>query len=77
MSSPEVEQSFRNLVIFYHQELIYIDKGHKASKYFSDSQRKKLVKQGVLEPMYVHRGRRLRLTNKTKMILNSYVSQTI
>jgi hypothetical protein len=77
MSSPEVEQSFRNLVMFYHQELLYIDKGGKASDFFSDPQRKKLIKQGVLERTYVHRGCRLKLTNKTKNILNAYVNQMI
>jgi len=77
VSSPEVEQSFRNLVVFYHQELIYIDKGHKASDFFSDPQRKKLIKQGVLERAYVHRGCRLRLTNKTKNILNAYMNQIL
>jgi hypothetical protein len=77
MASPEVEQSFRNLVMFYHRELIYIDKGQKASDFFSDPQRKKLIKQGVLKREYVHRGCRLRLTDKTKNILNSYVNQMI
>jgi len=77
MSSPEVEQSFRNLVMFYHRELIYIDTGRKASEFFSDLQRKKMVKQGVLEHYYVHRGCRLRLTSKTKNMLNSYMNQII
>ena len=77
MSSPEVEQSFRNLVMFYHKELLYIDKGQKASKYFSDTQRRKMIRQGVLKRVYVHRGCRLRLTDKTKNVLNTYMSQTI
>lgn len=77
MSSPEVEQSFRNLVMFYHKELQYIGKGQKASKYFSDTQRRKMVKQGVLKREFVHRGCRLRLTDKTKNVLNMYMSQTI
>ena len=77
MSSPEVEQSFRNLVMFYHRELIYIEQGRKASEFFSDPQRKKLIKQGVLERIYVHRGCRLKLTNKTKTILNTYMNQMI
>ena len=75
MSSPEVEQSFRNLVTFYHQELIYIDKGRKASSFFSNHQRKKLIKQGVLERNYVYGGCRLKLTNKTKNNLNAYMNQ--
>ena len=77
MSSPEVEQSFRNLVMFYQKELLYIDKGQKASKYFSDPQRKKMLKHGVLKRVYLHRGCRLKLTDKTKNILNAYMSQTI
>ncbi|TFH16366.1 hypothetical protein E4H04_06730 [Candidatus Bathyarchaeota archaeon] len=75
--SYEVEQSFRNLVIFYQKELLYIDKGQKASDYFSDPQRKKLIKQGVLERIYVHRGCRLKLTNKANYVLNSYMTQQI
>ena len=77
MSSPEVEQSFRNLVMFYHRELIYIEQGRKASEFFSDPQRKKMIKQGVLERIYVHRGCRLRLTSKTKNVLNAYMNQVI
>jgi hypothetical protein len=77
MESPEVEQSFRNLVMFYRKELQYIDKGQKSSKYFSDTQRKKMLKQGVLKRVYVHRGCRLRLTDKTKNVLNAYMSQTV
>ncbi len=75
--SYEVEQSFRNIVIFYQKELLYIDKGYKASDFFSDPQRKKLVKTGILEHFYVHRGCRLRLTDKTKNVLNSYMNQLI
>jgi hypothetical protein len=75
--SYEVEQSFRNLVMFYQKELLYIEKGHKASDFFSDPQRKKLVKQGILEHVYVHRGCRLKLTDKTKSVLNSYMNQLI
>ena len=77
MSSYEVEQSFRNIVVFYQKELLYIEKGHKSSKFFSDPQRKKLIKIGVLEPFYVHRGRRLKLTDKTKFVLNSFMAQNI
>jgi hypothetical protein len=75
VSSPEVEQSFRNLVMFYRQELIYIDRGRKASDFFSDPQRQKLVKQGILERFYVHRGCRLRLTDKAKTTLESHSKQ--
>ena len=75
MSSPEVEQSFRNIVMFYRRELIYIDNGRKASDFFSDPQRHKLVKHGILEHFYVHRGCRLRLTDKAKNVLESYSNQ--
>ncbi len=77
MESPEVEQSFRNLVMFYQKELLYIDKGGKASKFFSDPQRKKMLKHGVLKRVYLHRGCRLLLTDRTKNILNSYMSQMV
>lgn len=77
MESPEVEQSFRNLVMFYQKELLYIDKGQMASKYFSDTQRKKMLKHGVLKRVYVHRGCRLRLTDRTKNVLNTYMSQMV
>lgn len=76
MSSPEVEQSFRNLVMFYSQELVQIERGRKASDFFSNHQRKKMVKQGVLKRVYVYGGR-LTLTNKTKNVLNSYMNQAV
>jgi hypothetical protein len=75
MASPEVEQSFRNLVIFYHRELIYIDKGRKSSEFFSDTQRKKLVREGVLERKYGFGGCRLRLTKEAKNILNALMNR--
>ena len=77
MSSPEVEQSFRNLVMFYQKELLYIEKGQKASKYFTDTQRRKMQKYGVLKREYGLPGCRLKLTDRTKIILNAYMSQTI
>ena len=70
MSSFEVEQSFRNIVMFYRKELIHIEKGAKASTYFSETQRKKLRNIGVLEQIY-HKGCRLKLTGKTLDILNT------
>jgi hypothetical protein len=75
MSSYEAEQSFRNLVMYYQKALLYIEKGQKASNFFSDPQRKKLIKAGILEPFYVHRGRRLKLTEKAKYLLNFLMSR--
>ena len=75
MSSPEAERSFRNLVFFYKKELKSIDKGSLASDFFSSPQCQKLVKVGILEYYYVHRGCRVKLTNKTRSILDSYMSQ--
>ena len=75
--SYEVEQSFRNLVVFYQKELLYIEKGRKASDFFSDPQRKKLIKQGVLERVYLHRGCRLKLTKKANIVLSAYMNQQI
>jgi len=71
MSSFEVEQSFRNIVRFYSKELYMISNGYKASKCFSEPQRKKLTKIGVLERVYVHQGCRLKLSDKAKDILLS------
>lgn len=70
MSSFEVEQSFRNIVRFYSKELYMISDGYKASRFFSDPQRRKLRKIGVLEKVYVHRGCRLRLSDKAKNVLS-------
>jgi hypothetical protein len=71
MSSFEVEQSFRNIIRFYSKELHLISNGHKASKCFTEPQRKKLTKIGVLERIYVHQGCRLKLSDKAKDVLFS------
>ena len=70
MSSFEVEQSYRNIVMFYQKELTRINNGKKASIFFSEPQRKKLTKIGVLERVYQHRGCRLQLSEKAIIILN-------
>lgn len=69
MSSPEVEQSFRNLVMFYSKELKLINDGHSPTKFFNDVQRKKLTNVGVLDRIYVHQGCRLILSEKAKTFL--------
>jgi len=69
--SYEVEQSFRNIVRFYAYELYLIDKGNKATSFFSERQRRSLTKIGVFEKTYVHRGCRLKISEKAKAILNS------
>ena len=71
MMSFEVEQSFRNIVRYYAYELYMIDRGHKATRFFNDRQRKSLTKYGVFEKIYVHRGCRLKISEKAKAILNS------
>jgi hypothetical protein len=71
MMSFEVEQSFRNIVRFYAYELYMIDKGYKATRFFNDRQRRSLTKHGVFEKIYVHRGCRLKISDKAKAILNS------
>jgi hypothetical protein len=70
-TSVEVEQSFRNIVMFYSKELKLVDNGSKATLVFNDAQRKKLTKIGIFERVYLHRGCRLTLTEKTRQLLNS------
>jgi len=70
--SYEVEQSFRNIVRFYAYELYMIDNGNKATMYFNEKQRRSLTKNGILEKFYVHRGCRLRITEKAKALLSSF-----
>jgi len=69
LSSPEVEQSFRNIVRFYSKELVMVHSGSKASSVFGEPQRKKLTKIGVFERVYEHQGCRLKLTEKALGIL--------
>ncbi|MCW4051251.1 MAG: hypothetical protein NWE89_16120 [Candidatus Bathyarchaeota archaeon] len=71
MSSPEVEQSFRNIVMFYSKELKQVDAGLKSSVFFNEPQRKKLTKIGVFHRIYIHKGCRLLLSDKAKQVLNS------
>ena len=75
--SYEVEQSFRNLIMYYRTELLYINSGARASDYFSNPQRKKLVKQGVLERVYLQGGCRLKLTKKANNVLSAYMHQQL
>ncbi|MCB2172843.1 hypothetical protein KQH65_08915 [archaeon] len=62
-------QSVTNVVHFYREELIKIDKGEKATEHFNERQRKSLVKQGVLERSYGQGGCRLELTKMTRRIM--------
>ena len=71
MSSAEVEQSFRNIVMFYSKELKLVDNGHKASLVFSDAQRKKMTRIGIFERVYLYRGCRLTVSEKTRQILET------
>jgi len=65
------EISFRNTVHFYREELLKIDRGEKATKVFKDRQRKSLVKAGILNREYGQGGCRLRLSKKTRQILEN------
>jgi hypothetical protein len=65
------EQSMVNVVKFYREELLGIDRGEKATDHFNERQRKSLVKQGILTRCYGHGGCRLELTRETKKIINS------
>lgn len=67
-----MEQSFRNIVGYYSKELTLISGGYKASKCFSEPQRKKLTKIGVLERVYQRQGCRLRLSDKTRDMLVAF-----
>jgi len=62
-------QSVTNVVHFYREELIKIDKGEKATEHFNERQRKSLVKQGVLERNYGQGGCRLELSKMTRRIM--------
>jgi len=48
-----------------------IDRGEKATKVFKDRQRKSLVKAGILNREYGQGGCRLRLSKKTRQILEN------
>ena len=71
------QQSMINVIYFYLEELLKIDKGEKATDYFNERQRKSLVKQGVLTRSYGQGGCRLQLTNKTKQIMQNMVTSNI
>jgi len=48
-----------------------VSKGEKASIWFSEPQRRKLTKIGVFERVYMHKGCRLKLSDKARGILAS------
>jgi len=75
-ANPE-QQSMINVIYFYLEELLKVDRGEKATQYFNERQRKSLVKQGVLARAYGHGGCRLQLTNKTKQIIQNLVTSNI
>jgi hypothetical protein len=69
LDETPAEISFRNVVLFYKEELIKVDLGERATDYFSDRQRKSLVKAGVLRRQYGRGGCHLRLSNKARRVL--------
>jgi hypothetical protein len=68
------QQSMANIIHFYREELLIIEKGGKATKYFNERQRKALVKQGILTRVYGHGGCKLRLTDQAKKIIREDVN---
>lgn len=66
-----VEQSFKNIVGFYKEELLQVDEGKKATKLFNDRQRKSLVKAGILLRVYGKGGCRLKLSEQAKEIIEN------
>jgi hypothetical protein len=58
-----------NIIHFYREELLKIEKGGKATENFNERQRKALVKQGILTRVYGHGGCKLRLTDQAKRII--------
>ena len=75
-NSPE-QQSLVNVVYFYLEELLKVDRGEKATDFFNERQRKSLVKQGVLTRSYGHGGCKLQLTIQTKQIIQNIVTNNI
>ncbi len=71
------KQSILNLILFYKEELLKIDKGEKATDHFNERQRRSLVKQGILTRCYGQGGCRLKLTDQTKQIIQSIVANNM
>ena len=69
--TPPEAQSITNIVLFYRDELLKIDRGEKATDHFNERQRKSLVKQGILSRIYGQGGCRLELTKQTRQIINT------
>ena len=64
------EISFRNLVEFYKEELVQIDKGVKARDVLSQLELKNLVKKGILKLYYKSgEGKIVLLTEDSEVIL--------
>jgi hypothetical protein len=63
------QQSMTNIIHFYREELLKVEKGGKATEHFNERQRKALVKQGILTRVYGHGGCKLRLTEQAKRII--------
>ena len=70
MTSFEAEQTFRNIIRFYADELGEVDRGVKASVFFNENRRRTFTKLGVFIRVYYRRGCRLVLSEKAKIILD-------
>jgi len=66
------DANFRNIVIYYMEELLRIEAGDLATEHLKDRQRRALVKSGVLWRVYGRGGCRLRLSNEAKRLLREY-----
>lgn len=65
------EQSFRNLVTFYKDDLLLLSKGYPAKQVFTDGELKMLKKKGVTQVKALgwSRGHASILTDRAKTIL--------
>ena len=70
MSSFEAEQTFRNIIGYYANELIQVKNGAKASAFFNEKRRRTFTKLGVFVRVYYRRGCRLVLSEKAKILLD-------
>jgi len=66
------DTNFRNIVIYYMDELLRIEAGDLATEHLKDRQRRALVKSGVLRRVYGRGGCRLRLSNEAKRVLREF-----
>jgi len=65
------EQSFRNIIDFYREELLRVESGELASSIFTTRcERVKLLKKNVFRVVPCQSGKKLALTDAVLMILH-------